>query len=73
MSGLITFVKRHPQLTAWFALAIGMVVILVLSARNVGLEPGQWAALVIATIALAGLCVWIVGWEEEETADDGTE
>jgi hypothetical protein len=41
-----------------------MVVILVWSARDVGLEPGQWAALIVATIGLAGLCVWIIGWEE---------
>ena len=64
------FVSRHPQLTAWAVLAVGMVIILIFAARNVGLLPGQWAALIIATILLAGLCVWIIGWngdgEEEE-------
>ena len=54
------FVIRHPRLAAWIALAIGMVIMLVIAARNVGLLPGQWAALIATTIILAGLCVWIV-------------
>jgi len=45
---------------AWIALAIGMVIMLVIAARNVGLLPGQWAALIVTTIILAGLCVWII-------------
>ncbi len=66
MSSLKQFVNQHPRLTAWLVLAIGMVVILIWSARDVGLLPGQWAALIVATIGLAGLCVWIIGWEDEE-------
>lgn len=66
MSKLTAFVQNHPRLTAWIVLAIGMVAILVWSARGVGLLPGQWAALIIATIGVAGLCVWIIGWEDEE-------
>ncbi|MCS7282945.1 MAG: hypothetical protein RMK65_04520 [Anaerolineae bacterium] len=66
MTALKNFVQRHPRLTAWIVLAIGMVAILVWSARDVGLLPGQWAALIVATIAVAGLCVWIIGWEDEE-------
>jgi len=61
--------SRHPRLTAWAVLAVGMVIILILSARNVGLEAMQWSALIVATILLAGLCVWIVGWDDEETED----
>jgi hypothetical protein len=60
------WVGRHPQLTAWAVLALGMVIILIWAAKDVGLLPGQWAALIVATILLAGLCVWIIGWEEEE-------
>lgn len=70
MSKLVAFVQRHPRLTAWVVLSIGMVAILVWSARDVGLLPGQWAALIIATIGVAGLCVWIIGWEDEETAEE---
>jgi protein-S-isoprenylcysteine O-methyltransferase Ste14 len=60
------WVNRHPQLTAWAALAVGMVVILIWSAKDVGLQTGQWAALIVATILLAGLCVWIIGWDGDE-------
>jgi len=56
--------RRHPRLLMWAVLAAGMVIILILSARDVGLLPGQWAALIVATILLAGLCVWIIGWED---------
>jgi protein-S-isoprenylcysteine O-methyltransferase Ste14 len=62
------WVGRHPQLAAWVVLAVGMVIILIWSAQDVGLQVGQWAALIVATILLAGLCVWIIGWDRE--ADD---
>jgi hypothetical protein len=63
---------RHPRLVMWGVLAVGMVVILVWAAKDVGLLPGQWAALIVATVLLAGLCVWIISWEvdeEEETTE----
>ena len=66
MDKIKTFVNEHPQWTSWIALSIGMVAILIWSARDVGLLAGQWAALIIATIAVAGLAVWIIGWEDEE-------
>ncbi len=66
MEKIKRFVTEHPQWTSWIVLAIGMVAILVWSARDVGLLPGQWAALIIATILVAGLAVWIIGWEDEE-------
>jgi Na+(H+)/acetate symporter ActP len=69
MTTVRNFVQRHPQITAWIALAIGMVIILVLSARNVGFTAGQWTALIITTILLAGACVWIIGWGEDEEAE----
>ena len=65
--------SRHPRLTAWAVLAVGMVIILILSARNVGLEAMQWAALIVATILLAGLCVWIIGWDDEELEAEESE
>ncbi|MCK4832288.1 MAG: hypothetical protein KAS81_05945 [Anaerolineales bacterium] len=63
MSRLIDWVKRHSQLSAWSALAVGMVAILVWEARDVGLLAGQWVALIVATVLVAGACVWIIGWE----------
>jgi hypothetical protein len=71
MSYVKRFFSEHPRLAAWLVLAIGMVAILVWSARDVGLLPGQWAALIVATIGLAGLCIWIIGWEEGHDEDDG--
>ncbi len=66
MDKLKQFVNEHPQWTSWIVLSIGMVLILVWSARDVGLTAGQWATLILATIAVAGLSVWIIGWEDEE-------
>jgi hypothetical protein len=63
MVAIREFVVKHPRLVSWFVLALGMVVMLLWAAKDVGLLPGQMIALVIATILLAGLCVWIIGWE----------
>lgn len=71
MAKIKTFITDHPQWTSWIVLSIGMVLILIWSARDVGLLAGQWAALIVATIAVAGLAVWIIGWEDEE--DEGKE
>jgi len=40
-----------------------MVPTLLWAAKDVGLLPGQLAALVASTILLAGLCAWMIGWE----------
>jgi hypothetical protein len=69
MATIRAFAKDHPQITAWIALAIGMVIILVWSARDVGFTSGQWVALIVTTILLAGACVWIIGWGEDEEAE----
>lgn len=63
MDALKHFWNEHPVLSNWAILAIGMVIILYLSARHVGFLPGQWAALMGATVLLAGLCAWIISWE----------
>lgn len=63
----------HPRLASWALLAVGMVVIVVIAARDVGFRPGQWAALIVATVALAGLCVWIIGWEDDGKAEEESE
>lgn len=60
-----SWVTRHPQLTAWAVLALGMVLILLWAAKDAGFEPLQWVALIVTTILLAGLCVWIIGWDTE--------
>ena len=57
------FFSQHPQLVAWFVLAVFMVPMLLWAAKDVGLLPGQLAALVVSTVLLAGLCGWIIGWD----------
>lgn len=66
MSRIVDWVKRHPRLAAWVVLALGMNAIVLYEARDVGLVAGQWAALIVATTLVAGLCVWIIGWEDED-------
>ena len=66
MQAIKKFASTHPQITSWIVLAIGMVIILVWSAWEVGFTAGQWTALVITTILLAGACVWIIGWEDDD-------
>jgi hypothetical protein len=65
-ANLRTWATQHPKLAAWIALAIGMVVVLIIAARDVGLLWNQWLFLILATIGLAGLCVWIIGWEADD-------
>ncbi len=70
LAQLKNFAGQHPRIVAWAALAVGMVIILLWSAKDVGLLPTQMIALVVATILLAGLCVWIIGWEDSEDTKD---
>lgn len=66
MSKLINWAKTHPRLAAWMVLALGMDALVAYEARNVGLLAGQWVALIVATTLVAGLCVWIIGWDDDE-------
>lgn len=63
--------KRHPRLAGWLVLSLGMVILLVFEARDVGLLLGNWIALIVATILVAGLCVWIVSWEDNNEDETG--
>jgi Flp pilus assembly protein protease CpaA len=63
MNFLRRFWAEHTTISNWVVLAIGFDMILVYSARDVGFDSGQWAALLGATVALAGLCAWIISWE----------
>ena len=66
MNQVIEWGKTHPRLTAWIVLGLGMDGMVAYEARDVGLQVGQWIALIIATTLVAGLCVWIIGWEDDE-------
>lgn len=63
MTTIRNFAQKHPQLLSWIVLAIAMVAMLLYAARDVGLLPTQLLTLVVATILLAGACVWIISWE----------
>ena len=66
MTAISNWIKAHPRLTAWIVLALGMNAMLIYEARTVGLLAGQWLALIVATTLVAGLCVWIIGWEDDD-------
>lgn len=66
METLKNWISRHPNLSAWFVLALGMVILLVIEARDVGLEASQWFWLIVITILVAGACIWIVSWGDDE-------
>ncbi len=55
--------QRHPRLTTWALLAIGMVIILLVAAQGKGFSGGQLGWLLASCVALAGVCTWIIGWE----------
>ena len=66
IGSIVNLVETWPRVTAWIVLSLGCIVLLVYEARDVGLTAGNWIALIVATIAVAGLCIWIVSWEDEE-------
>lgn len=70
---VVRWVEAHPRLSAWFVLALGMVLLLVYEARDVGLLTGQWLALIVATVLVAGACIWIVSWEDEDEVETSAE
>lgn len=61
----------HPRLAAWIVLSLGMIILLVIEARDVGLLPAQWIALGAGCVLVAGACIWIVSWEDSD--EDETE
>src|SRR4030095_15892998 len=69
----VKWMSRHPRLAAWIILSVGMVVLLVIEAKDVGLLATQWAALVIATVLVAGACVWIISWEDSDETPETAE
>jgi len=69
MTRLMDWIKTHPRLSAWVVLGAGMVAIVAFEARDVGLLVHQWVALIVATVLVAGLCVWIIGWEDSDEAE----
>lgn len=59
----------HPRVAAWIVLSAGMIILLGIEARDVGLSIGNWIALIVMTILVAGACIWIVSWEDEDETE----
>jgi hypothetical protein len=66
----IRWASRHPRVAAWIVLSVGMVILLVIEAREVGLLPLQWVALIAACVLVAGACIWIVSWEDQDEDEE---
>lgn len=69
-SKLRAWASAHPRLASWIGLSIGMVIVLLIASNGAGLTAVNLIFLILATIGTAGLCVWIIGWEDAD--DDGT-
>jgi hypothetical protein len=63
MTQVRQWATRHPMVVAWVVLAVAMVAMRLYAARDVDLLTDQRLALVLATVGLAGACVWILTWE----------
>jgi hypothetical protein len=70
---MIDWMRTHPNLTAWAVLALGFAIILAASVPDSRLAPSQWLWLMVAAVATAGVCAWIISWEadEDDVAVDG--
>lgn len=63
---VLEWITRHPRLSGWILLSLGTVIMLLIFASDVGLLPLQWAALIVATVLVSGLCIWIIGTDDDQ-------
>jgi len=61
---VIGWASQHPRIAAWLVLSIGIVAMVMIEGRDVGLLPGQWVAIIVASVLVSGACIWIVSWED---------
>lgn len=64
----VRWALKHPRLAAWIVLSAGMIALLAIEASDIGLLLHQWIALIAACILVAGACIWIVSWEDDDEA-----
>lgn len=60
------FLERHPDLGTWGFLSLAFLAALAWSAREVDLAARQWTTLAAASVVTAGLCAWILSWEQDD-------
>ena len=70
VGNVLTIIDTYPRISAWVVLSVGIIVLLIYEARDVGLTTTNWIALIVASVLVAGLCIWIVSWEDEEEMVD---
>ena len=66
------WMTKHPAILSWIVLALGMNAILLYEARHVGLILSQWFWLILITTLVAGLCIWIISWGDDESDEEKT-
>lgn len=66
IGSILSLIERWPRISAWIVLSGGCIALLAIEAHDVGLSAGNWIALIVATVAVAGLCIWIVAWEDDD-------
>jgi hypothetical protein len=67
-SAPVRWALRHPRLSAWIALSIGFNVLLLIEVDE-AVTPPQLIALMIACVLVAGACIWIVSWEDDDDSE----
>lgn len=72
IGSLLGIIDRYPRISAWIVLSLGVVGLLIYEAQDVGLTAGNWVALILASVAVSGLCIWIVSWEDEDEIEQAT-
>jgi hypothetical protein len=72
-NAVLNWASTHPRLAAWLVLSVGMAVMLIYFGRDVGLTALNWVSLIIATVGTAGLCIWIISWEDAEELEENSE
>ncbi|MEM8859231.1 MAG: hypothetical protein AAGD96_12970 [Chloroflexota bacterium] len=62
--------NKYPNILMWVVLAVGMNGILIFEAQDVGLNGSQWFWLLVITTLVAGACVWIISWGDDEEFEE---
>jgi hypothetical protein len=65
---VLGFLRRHPYVTAGIVLAVGMVIMLLVAAHDVGLTGTQLLFLALVTAIVGALCAWILRWDSRSDA-----
>jgi len=60
------FLEKRLSLVAWAILTLGMWLIVVFEARDVGFTGMQWIWLFIIIALVSGLCIWIINIGDDD-------